>query len=34
MAQMVTGETPCVDPSPFRYSRYFDGTIPMPTTGL
>ena len=34
MAQLVTGETPCVDPSPFRYSRYFDGTNPRPTTGL
>ena len=34
MAQMVTGETPCVDVSPFRYSRYFDGTNPRPTTGL
>ena len=26
MAEIVTGETPCVDPSPFRYSRFFDGT--------
>ncbi|MGH6907661.1 MAG: NAD(P)/FAD-dependent oxidoreductase, partial [Aestuariivirga sp.] len=34
MAQLVTGETPCVDPSPFRYSRYFDGSNPRPTTGL
>lgn len=34
MAQMVTGETPCVDPAPFRYSRYFDGTNPRPATGL
>ena len=34
MAQLVTGEPPCVDPSPFRYSRYFDGTNPRPTTGL
>lgn len=34
MAEIVTGETPCVDPSPFRYSRFFDGSNPRPTTGL
>jgi glycine/D-amino acid oxidase-like deaminating enzyme len=34
MAQLVTGETPCVDPTPFRYARYFDGSNPRPTTGL
>ena len=34
MAQLVTGEGPCVDPSPFRYSRFFDGSKPRPTTGL
>ncbi len=34
MAQMVTGETPCVDPAPYRYSRYFDGSSPRPTTGV
>ena len=34
MAELVTGETPCVDPSPFRYSRYFDGSNPRPVTGL
>ncbi|MBC8037765.1 MAG: FAD-binding oxidoreductase [Rhizobiales bacterium] len=34
VAQLVTGETPCVDPAPFRYSRYFDGTNPRPITGL
>jgi glycine/D-amino acid oxidase-like deaminating enzyme len=34
MAEIVTGETTCVDPSPFRYSRFFDGTKPRPTTGL
>lgn len=33
MAQLVTGETPCVDPTPFRYSRYFDGSNPRPTSG-
>jgi glycine/D-amino acid oxidase-like deaminating enzyme len=34
MADLVTGATPCVDPEPFRYSRYFDGTNPQPTTGF
>ena len=34
MAEIVTGERPCVDPSPFRYSRFFDGSNPRPTTGL
>jgi glycine/D-amino acid oxidase-like deaminating enzyme len=31
MAQLVLGETPVVDPSPFRYSRFFDGTRPRPS---
>jgi glycine/D-amino acid oxidase-like deaminating enzyme len=34
MADLVTGAPPVVDPSPFRYSRFFDGTKPRPTTGL
>ena len=34
MAQLITGETPCVDPTPFRYDRYFDGTNPRPIAGL
>ncbi len=34
MADLVTGATPCVDPEPFRYTRYFDGSNPRPTTGL
>ena len=34
MAEIVTGETPCVDPAPFRYTRFFDGSNPRPTTGL
>jgi glycine/D-amino acid oxidase-like deaminating enzyme len=33
MAQLITGETPCVDPAPFRYTRYFDGSNPRPTSG-
>ncbi len=32
-AQMVMGESPCVDPAPFRYGRSFDGSRPRPTTG-
>jgi glycine/D-amino acid oxidase-like deaminating enzyme len=34
MAEIVTGERPCVDPAPFRYARFFDGTNPRPSTGL
>ncbi len=34
MADLVTGASPCVDPEPFRYSRYFDGSNPQPTTGF
>jgi glycine/D-amino acid oxidase-like deaminating enzyme len=34
MADLVTGAKPCVDPAPFRLSRYFDGSNPRPTTGL
>jgi glycine/D-amino acid oxidase-like deaminating enzyme len=34
MAEIVLGETPCVDPTPFRFSRFADGTKPVPTTGL
>ena len=34
MAEMVTGEPPCVDPAPSRHARQFDGSKPRPTTGL
>ncbi len=34
MAQIVMGEEPCVDPHPFRFSRFSDGSRPRPTTGL
>ena len=34
MAEIVMGEKTCVDPAPFRYTRFFDGTNPRPTTGL
>jgi glycine/D-amino acid oxidase-like deaminating enzyme len=33
-ADLVTGRTPIVDPDPFRYSRFIDGTKLVPTTGL
>jgi glycine/D-amino acid oxidase-like deaminating enzyme len=33
MAEIVTGETPCVDPSPYRYKRFIDGSRLRPTTG-
>jgi glycine/D-amino acid oxidase-like deaminating enzyme len=33
MAQMIAGEQTCVDPTPFRYSRFFDGSKMRPTTG-
>ena len=34
MAQIVTGEKPCVDLTPFKFSRFEDGSRPRPTTGL
>ena len=34
MADLVTGKPPVVDPRPYRYGRYFDGSRPRPTTGL
>ncbi|MEO6608097.1 MAG: FAD-binding oxidoreductase [Aestuariivirga sp.] len=34
MAQIVTGETPCVDPAPFRFGRFSDGTKPKPIGGF
>jgi glycine/D-amino acid oxidase-like deaminating enzyme len=34
MAQIVMGDGLCVDPTPFRYARFFDGSKPRPTTGL
>ena len=34
IAELVTGAEPCVDPTPFRYTRYFDGTNPQPMTGF
>jgi glycine/D-amino acid oxidase-like deaminating enzyme len=34
MADLVTGKPPVVDPSPFRYTRFIDGTKPEPIAGL
>ena len=34
MAEIVTGEPPCVDPADFRYARFYDGSKPRPSTGL
>jgi glycine/D-amino acid oxidase-like deaminating enzyme len=34
MAEIVTGQKPCVDPSPFRFARFSDGSNPRPTTGV
>ena len=31
MAELVAGETPAVDPTPFRYSRFTDGSNPRPS---
>jgi glycine/D-amino acid oxidase-like deaminating enzyme len=31
MAELVTGETPVVDPTPFRYTRFTDGTRLKPS---
>jgi glycine/D-amino acid oxidase-like deaminating enzyme len=31
MAELVMGETPVVDPRPFRYNRFTDGTRPRPS---
>lgn len=34
MAEIALGERPCVDPTPFRFSRFSDGTRHKPTTGF
>jgi glycine/D-amino acid oxidase-like deaminating enzyme len=34
MAEIVTGAKTCVDPAPFRFSRFNDGSRPKPSTGL
>jgi glycine/D-amino acid oxidase-like deaminating enzyme len=34
MAEIALGETPCVDPAPFRFSRFGPGFRPQPTQGV
>jgi hypothetical protein len=34
MADLVTNARPLVDPTPFRFSRFSDGSPLMPMTGL
>jgi glycine/D-amino acid oxidase-like deaminating enzyme len=34
LADLVTGEPPLVDPAPFRFARFSDGTRPRPETGF
>ena len=34
IAQMTLGDTPFVDPTPFRYSRFTDGSRPGPEPGV
>ena len=34
MADLVTGDTPVVDPAPFRFSRFKDGSRPRPMAGV
>jgi glycine/D-amino acid oxidase-like deaminating enzyme len=34
MADIVCGTPPCVDPAPFRFSRFFDGSRPKLVAGL
>ena len=33
MADLVSGETPLVDPAPFRFERFTDGSNPRPFAG-
>jgi len=33
-ADLVTGGTPLVDPAPYRYERFIDGSRPRPQSGL
>jgi hypothetical protein len=34
MADLVSGAKPIVDPRPFRYARFIDGSMLTPMTGL
>jgi glycine/D-amino acid oxidase-like deaminating enzyme len=33
-ADLVTGDPPLVDPAPFRFERYRDGSRPQPMAGI
>jgi glycine/D-amino acid oxidase-like deaminating enzyme len=33
-ADLVTGASPIVDPAPFRFTRFTDGTCPRPMSGV
>jgi glycine/D-amino acid oxidase-like deaminating enzyme len=33
MADLVAGDTPIVDPRPFRFERFTDGSNPLPYAG-
>jgi glycine/D-amino acid oxidase-like deaminating enzyme len=34
MAEIITGDRTCVNPQPFRFARFSDGSRPLPTTGF
>ena len=34
MADLVTGDNPVVDPAPFRFTRFTDGSRPRPQAGI
>jgi glycine/D-amino acid oxidase-like deaminating enzyme len=34
VADLVTGDPPIVDPTPFRFSRFTDGSRPRPEAGV
>ena len=34
VADIVTGSNPIVDPTPFRFSRFTDGSRPQPVSGI
>lgn len=33
-ADLITGQSPCVDPTPFRLHRFSDGSEMMPMSGI
>jgi glycine/D-amino acid oxidase-like deaminating enzyme len=34
VADIVMGTSPIVDPTPFRFSRFTDGSRPQPVSGI